>query len=106
MSNTWGGAREGSGQKHKWKSGDTKAVRIPEKILDDVLFYARLLDNGASAQPLLSCDRPESLESVHKLKKIRKSVGDWTRKASRTSNPKWYHAQRILNEIRDIIESG
>ena len=106
MTNSWGGAREGSGQKHKWKSGDTKAVRIPEKILDDVLFYARLLDNGVEVSSLLSCDRPESLENVYKVKKIRKSVSEWTRKASRTSNPKWYHAKRLLNEIRDILESG
>ena len=70
MSNTWGGAREGSGQKHKWRSGDTKAVRIPEKILDDVLSYARLLDNGASAQELLSYDIPESLENVQTVQKI------------------------------------
>ena len=104
MSNTWGGAREGSGQKHKWRSGDTKAVRIPEKILDDVLSYARLLDNGASARPLLSCDRPESLENVHKVEKLRKLVNDWTRKSSRTSNPKWYHAKRLLNELRDLLE--
>lgn len=41
-----GGFREGSGRKYKWKSGKTKAVRIPVAILEEVLEYAQKLDSG------------------------------------------------------------
>ena len=104
MVNQWGGKRTGSGRPARWKSGDTVAVRIPEKFRDEVIAFARLLDEGQSVAKLLSCSLPEALENVHKLKKIRKSVSDWTRKASRTSNPKWYHAKRLLNQLRELLE--
>lgn len=32
--------------KPKWKSGKTTAIRIPEKIKDEVLEFARKLDEG------------------------------------------------------------
>jgi hypothetical protein len=41
-----GGYREGSGAKPTWKHGKTKAVRVPEVLADQVLEYARKLDEG------------------------------------------------------------
>ena len=103
MVNQWGGKRTGSGRPARWKSGDTVAVRIPEKFRDEVIAFARLLDEGQSVQELLVCSLPVSLENVQKVQNIRKLVTDWTRKASRTSNPKWHHAKRLLDELSDVI---
>ena len=47
-----GGKREGSGRKSTWKSGckfeDTKLIRVPKAIADDVLEIAHKLDSGDS----------------------------------------------------------
>jgi hypothetical protein len=41
---TRGGAREGAGNQPVWKSGKTKVIRVPEALADQVLNYARKLD--------------------------------------------------------------
>jgi hypothetical protein len=41
---TSGGAREGAGNQTTWKSGKTKVIRVPETLADQVLNYARKLD--------------------------------------------------------------
>lgn len=43
---TRGGAREGAGVKSTWNSGKTKTIRIPEALADQVLEYAKQLDEG------------------------------------------------------------
>jgi hypothetical protein len=103
MVNQWGGKRTGSGRPARWKSGDTVAVRIPEKFRDEVIAFARLLDEGQSVSELLSCSLPESLENVQKYQEVRKVISDYTRRAKRTSNPKWDHAKRLLDELSDVI---
>ena len=105
MVNQWGGKRQGSGRPARWKSGDTVAVRIPEKFRDDVIAFARLLDEGESSLELLSCSLPESLENVQKYQKVRKVIYDYTRRAQRTSNPKWHYAKRLLDDLWDVIRA-
>jgi hypothetical protein len=41
-----GGYREGSGGKPKWIHGKTKTIRVPEILADQILQYARELDEG------------------------------------------------------------
>jgi hypothetical protein len=41
-----GGKREGSGNKPGWKNGKTKVIRVPEVLADQILQYARELDEG------------------------------------------------------------
>jgi hypothetical protein len=41
-----GGKREGSGSKPGWKNGKTKVIRVPEVLADQILQYARELDEG------------------------------------------------------------
>ena len=43
-----GGYREGAGRKFKWKSGKTKAIRVPEALAEEILDYAKKLDEGKS----------------------------------------------------------
>ena len=102
----WGGYREGSGQKPKWKSGETKPLRLPIKLHNEILEYARLKDSGEyTREELLSCDTNSKLEPVKKSKdetdtlssKLRDLVDNWQTKAKRTSNPKWKLKNYWLN---------
>ncbi len=41
-----GGYRPGAGRKGEWKSGKTKAVKLPEKLVDEIITLARAMDDG------------------------------------------------------------
>jgi hypothetical protein len=41
-----GGIRLGAGSKPGWKNGKTKTIRVPEDLADQILEYARKLDNN------------------------------------------------------------
>ena len=137
----WGGYRPGSGQKPKWKSGETKPLRIPVALHEEVLAFTQLLDSGKKPEEFLSCDLPSHLGSVTESKEkkitnpnldkvtqpkenvtlssqernplnnesvtlsnnLKKLLGDWSSKASRSSNPKWHHAKKLLAELNKLI---
>jgi hypothetical protein len=40
-----GGARLNAGAKAKWKHGKTKTIRVPEVLVDQVIDYAKKLDD-------------------------------------------------------------
>lgn len=42
-----GGVRSNSGAKGKWKHGKTKSIRVPEALAEQILQYARNLDENA-----------------------------------------------------------
>lgn len=44
----WGGKRPGAGRKAIWKSGPCKAVKLPIALVEDVMIYARQLDEGSA----------------------------------------------------------
>ncbi|MGL6342314.1 MAG: hypothetical protein ACRC80_24595 [Waterburya sp.] len=60
-----GGKRVGAGQKPKWKNGETKSVRVPVVLAEEILRLARLLDSGekfmtlAEAEKLIKKDTPD-----------------------------------------------
>lgn len=45
---TRGGARQGAGRKSPWSSSETRAIRIPEYLADEVLAFAKKLDRERS----------------------------------------------------------
>lgn len=47
-----GGYREGAGGKPTWKHGKTKTIRVPEALADQIIKYARDLDEGKIQQAL------------------------------------------------------
>lgn len=55
----WGGRREGAGRKATWKSGTCKAVKLPVALVDQVLLYARQLDEGVLPSPPPATAAPE-----------------------------------------------
>ena len=118
----WGGYRPSSGQKPKWKSGETKPLRIPVKLQDQVIAFAQLLDSGKGAEELLSCDLTTHLDRVTQSKldnvtlsndsvtqpnfdnvtlssQLRELIVGWKKRANRSANPKWYHAKKLLGEL-------
>lgn len=44
-----GGQRKGSGSKSGWKHGKTKVIRVPEVLADQIIEYARDLDEGKTS---------------------------------------------------------
>ena len=131
----WGGYRPGSGQKPKWKSGETKPLRIPVALHEQVLAFTQLLDAGEQPDELLSCDLPSHLgnvtqskgeettnpnlenvtsssqkktslvyESVTLSSDLKELVDDWNSKASKSSNPKWHHAKKLLAELNKLMD--
>ena len=108
----WGGYRKGAGQKPKWNSGETKPIRLPVKLHQQVTEFARLLDSGKyTTQELLSCDISPQLELVTKSNtenvtqsnKLKELVNSWKEKAKKTSNPKWFYAKKLLAELDRLI---
>ncbi len=130
----WGGYRPGSGQKPKWKSGETKPLRIPVTLHEQVLAFTQLLDLGGQPDELLSCDLPSHLGNVTESKgeettnpnldsvtsssqektslehenvtlssDLKELLADWNSKASKSSNPKWHHAKKLLAELNQLI---
>ena len=49
-----GGRRPGAGGKHKWIHGETKVIRVPVALADQVLAIARILDEGRSLEDVTS----------------------------------------------------
>lgn len=45
-----GGVRSNSGAKGKWKHGKTKLIRVPEELADQILEFARKLDESANIE--------------------------------------------------------
>lgn len=43
-----GGYRENAGSKPKWIHGETKVIRVPSALADQILAIARILDEGKS----------------------------------------------------------
>jgi hypothetical protein len=62
-----GGRRDGSGRKSSWKSGcsfeETKLIRVPSVIADQLLEIAHWLDNGGTIEKVTK-SKPLQLEIV------------------------------------------
>ena len=110
----WGGYRKGSGQKPKWNLGETKPIRLPVKLHQQITDIARLLDSGEyTTEELLSCEIKPQLETVTESNdesvtlsnELKKLVIKWQEKAKNTTSPRWSHAKKLLAELEDLIES-
>ncbi len=96
-----GGKRRGAGRPTKWKEGttknDTKTVRIPKRIVDEVLEYAYKLDNNYVTQ-----SKNIDIEWLEKFKqKILKAVG-----GSKTSKTRQRVEKVLDGEIASFLEDN
>ena len=41
-----GGKRKGAGRKALWNSGKTKAVKLPESLIPEIVEFAKMIDSA------------------------------------------------------------
>ena len=115
MSNNsnWGGYRQGSGQKPKWNLGETKPIRLPVKLHQEIMGIARLLDSGEyTTEELLSCEIKPQLETVTESNdenvtlsnKLETLINNWQEKAKNATSPRWSHAKKLLIELKELLK--
>jgi hypothetical protein len=98
-----GGKRENSGRRSNWESSSqTKAIRVPEWMIDDLMAVAKLLDEG---QPI--GDKVNRNIYKEKLDDIEVIIKKWEGKVPKdnSSSPRWKNAASLLNELVKAIEN-
>ena len=110
----WGGARTGSGNKPKWKSGKTTAIRVPEILSEKILALARTWDEeqpGVIASPAVEKDEyvQHLQETVRlqqtELKELRNSCSEIAARAAEqeSSVNRLIQTNTSLNKERDLV---
>lgn len=110
----WGGARTGSGNKPKWKSGKTTAIRVPEILSEKILALARTWDEeqpGVIASPAVEKDEyvQHLQETVRlqqtELKELRNSCSKIAARAAEqeSSVNRLTQTNISLNKERDLV---
>ena len=110
----WGGARTGSGNKPKWKSGKTTAIRVPEILSEKILALARTWDEeqpGVIASPAVEKDEYVQYlqETVRlqqtELKELRNSCSKIAARAAEqeSSVNRLIQINISLNKDRDLV---
>ena len=110
----WGGARTGSGNKPKWKSGKTTAIRVPEILSEKILALARTWDEeqpGVIASPGVEKDEyvQHLQETVRlqqtELKELRNSCSKIAARAAEqeSSVNRLTQINISLNKDRDLV---
>jgi hypothetical protein len=103
-SSNWGGARPGAGQKPKWNTGETKPVRIPAALTQEVLWFARCLDADPTPehqQNLLNCQLDSVTESNCKAR-LHELITRWEEAIEAGRGPRWYMAKKLLAELKTL----
>jgi hypothetical protein len=59
-----GGSREGSGRPSAWNNKKTVAIRVPECFSEQILEYARQLDNGEIPQVIDNAQNQKILQML------------------------------------------
>lgn len=100
-----GGKRAGAGRKSTWASGctqaDTKLIRVPIAIADQVLEMAHRLDSG-DALDLVTRSKTESdIQTVIDFFRKWQDLSD----RANTKSVKWAEARRLLAEARELVKS-
>lgn len=65
--NNRGGYRPGAGRKGEWKSGKTKAVKLPERLVDEIMLIARALDDELEVRIISNDLVTESIELKNEM---------------------------------------
>jgi hypothetical protein len=98
---TRGGKRENSGRRSNWQSSSqTKAIRVPEWMIDDLMKIAYQLDEGGTISS--QSDRniyKETLEDVTAI------LEKWETKITKDNcnAPRWKNVATMVNELGEAI---
>lgn len=87
VSMTWGGAREGAGRKGEWRSGQTKAYKLPVALAEQIIALAKALDAGQEVQ-IGSSLRADNLRLQAELESAKKEIADLTAQLAEERYPK------------------
>lgn len=71
---TRGGFRLGSGRKGQWKSGTTKAVKLPVQLIPRLLDLAKVLDEGGEVLEVVT--KPTAPAPLPTARQISVTVGE------------------------------
>lgn len=93
-----GGSREGSGRPSTWNNKKTVAIRVPEIFSEQILDYARHLDNGEIIQ--VTDNVHNQLDNVQ-YQKVLQLLHD----ALGVPSKSFGKGKVILREIKSILES-
>lgn len=64
---TRGGKREGAGRRSAWNHPKTALIRVPEVFVDQVLAFAKELDNAEQQSTEPKCGAAEATPISHQL---------------------------------------
>lgn len=115
----WGGKREGGGFQPKWKSSNSKPLRIPESLHEAVLEYAHALDDGTPLPPGNGHTQPEQQGIIHPtgetgtvtaedirqmqltLEAVRGVLEQWREELNKhnVESPRWKKANELFNAL-------
>jgi hypothetical protein len=91
-----GGFREGAGKKSEWKhsanASETKLIRVPIMLADEILALARKLDKGEITQ---------DDDSKEKIDKVYTVISEYQAASKNTRN--WVECNKMLQELQNII---
>jgi len=111
----WGGARTGSGNKPKWKSGKTTAIRVPEILSEKILALARTWDEEQPERVIASpaVEKDEYVQYLQEtvqlqqteLKELRNSCSKIAARAAEqeSSVNRLTQTNISLNKERDLV---
>ena len=99
----WGGKRAGSGQKSKWKTGDTKTLRLPIAMHERVLEFARILDETGGDFDLVTVSSQKD-DSVTVSRKLVDFIDRWSDGIEERTSPRWAKAKVMLRELQAILK--
>lgn len=71
---TRGGYRQGSGRKGQWKTGATKAVKLPVALIPKLVEIAKVLDEGGEVLEVVT--NPTASTPPPTARRIRVAVGE------------------------------
>ena len=107
---SWGGYREGAGQKPKWNLGETKPLRLPVKLHEDILAIAHLIDSSeCTKEQLLNFQHDtvtqSNLDNDTLSNQLRDLIDKWQEKAKTSTSPRWSQAKKLLAELEVLLQN-
>lgn len=83
---TWGGARAGAGRKGEWRSGQTKAYKLPVVLAEQIIALAKALDAGQEVT-IGSSRGAENLRLIAELESAQQQIANLTAQLTSFRNP-------------------
>lgn len=95
----WGGYRENSGRKFSWNYGATKAVKLPEVLMPDIVRYARLIDGSYPDSLQLETTLACNIESVTQSRAIQERLVEKSAECDRLNQ----ECDRLSAQVGDLL---